>query len=227
MKRNHLVLCVYMIIIFGLSAQSVFGQNKAQDVIKFLQKKYNTINDFTADLIQIQEFGFSGAKDTTQLTIALLKKDYFKIKTSDITIITDGKIVKDYSIYEKRVTIDYYEKSQNSMLPREFLFEFPKRYIPADFRSETRYESSGFALEMEPKNPDEEIMQTLEVWVDAADSLVKYVSYTDFNDTETIYELSNYKIDTGLTPKDFELKYPKGTKVIDLRKKMSNLQNML
>ncbi|KPK90419.1 hypothetical protein AMJ80_08415 [bacterium SM23_31] len=208
-----------MALILGLTVQGVFAQDKVQDVIKFLQKKYDKINDFTADLLQIQEFGFSGAKDTTQLSIALLKKDYFKIKTADITIVTDGKIVQDYSISEKRVTIDYYEKSQNSILPREFLFEFPKRYSPVDFRREERYGSTGFILEMEPKKPDEEPIQALEVWIDAADSLVKYVRNTDLNDTDTIFILSNYKTDTGLTPKDFELKYPDGTKVINLTKK--------
>ena len=221
MKRRSISYILTAIFFMVSAAEGVLAQKKAQDVIKMLQKRYDTLNDFTADLLQVQAFEFSGVTDTTQLIISLLKKDYFKIETPDVILVTDGKTVKEYSIYEQKVTIDELGQSENSFLPREFLFDFPKRYTPVDFRREARNGTSGFTIVMEPKKPDEEIMQTLEVWIDAADSLVKYVRYSDFNDNENRYNLSNYKVDIGLTPQEFEIIIPEEADVrtIDLRRK--------
>ena len=216
---------VCAVIMSGAAYQSAFAQKRAQHIINMLQKKYETFDDFSADLLQIQEFLFSEAQDTTEQKIALLKQDYFKIETAEITLVTDGKIIKEYNRYEQKITIDEIDNtSPNTYFPREFLFEFPERYVPVDFRQETRSGSRGFTLVMEPKKPDEEIIQTLEVWVDAADSLVKYIRYADFNDNENIYILSNIQIDRGLIPEYFELRIPDGVtvKTVDLRRKKGN-----
>jgi outer membrane lipoprotein-sorting protein len=219
MKSFRIFIFSSVVIFFSLTGG--LSQNKALDVIKMLQKKYTTIHDFSAELRQIQTFKFSDKPDTIKMTISLLKEDYFKIETSQMMLVTDGKIVKDYAIQEQQITIDDFSRTPNSFLPKDFLFEFPKKYTPVDFKRENRGKKTGYTIVMEPKKPDEEIMQTLQVWIDAADSLVKYVHYTDFNNNSYIYFFNNYTVDNGFTAKDFELKIPAGVtpKIVDLRKK--------
>ena len=220
MKKYLSQSTVVILLVFGISIQDTTAQNRASDVIKLLQKRFETLSDFTADLLQVREFEFSGVVDSSFLKIALLKEDYFKIESSNIIFVTDGKTIEDYDILEKRMTIDEAdENSRDSLLPRELLFEFPKRFSPVDYISEDRYGSSGFLISLEPKKPDEELMQILVVWFDSADSLVKYVRYVDIEDNKNVYVLSNYKIDTGLTPEDFKINPPEGTRIVDLRPK--------
>ena len=211
-----MVLALYCLIPAGIT----YAQNRARDVIKLLQERFESLNDFTADLVQVRKFEFSGVTDSSSMKISLLKEDFFKIESSNVVIVTDGKIISDYDIFEKRLTIDDVdESSTDSFLPRDFLFKFPDRYDPVDFRLEDRDGSKGYLIAMEPKKPDEEIMQSLEIWIDSADSLIKYVRYTDIDDNDNVYFLSNYKIDIGLTPEHFELIPAEGVKVVDLRRK--------
>ena len=203
-----------------ITARASHAQNRANDVIKLMQEKFDSLNDFTADLLQVSVFEFSGVTDSSSLKISLLKEDFFKIESPNVVIVTDGKEIRDYDIFEKRLTIDDVDESANdSFLPRDFLFKFPDRFDPVDFRFEVRNGSNGYLIAMEPKKPDEEIILSLEVWFDSADSLVKYVRYTDIDDNVSVYFLSNYKIDIGLTPKHFELNPADGVKVVDLRRK--------
>lgn len=196
------------------------AQNRPRDAIKLMQERYKLLNDFTADLTQVRFMEFSGVTDTSLTKISLLKEDFFKIESPNVVIVTDGKTLTDLDIFDNRLTIDDVDPSANdSFLPRELLFEIPDRFDPVDFRVEERYGSNGFLVAMEPKKPDEEIILSLEVWIDSADSLVKYARYTDIDDIEYVYYLSNYKIDIGLTPEHFELIPGEGVKVVDLRRK--------
>ena len=214
------------IALMGIALNCLFfagtshAQDRARDAIKLMQERYRSLSDFTAELIQVRVFEFSGVTDSSSMNISLLKDDFFKIESSNVVIVTDGKQISDHNILDMRITIDDVDASSNdSFLPRDFLFEFPDRYDPVDYLPEQRNGSSGFLIAMEPKKPDEEIMQSLEVWFDSADSLVKYVRYTDIDDNDNIYFLSNYKIDIGLTPEHFELIPAEGVKVVDLRRK--------
>ncbi len=208
------------LVLLHFFADYSFAQGSAQSAIRMMQERYEKINDFSADLFHVREFLFSGTSDTTDQKISLLKEDYFKIETADLILVTDGVVVKDYSIYERRITIDEVDsRSSESFLPKDFLFEFPKRYIPVDYRKSVYKDRTAIILELEPKNPDEELMQHLEVRIDPADSLVKYVKYVDFNENENIYIIDNYYVNTGLTPEDFDILLPDGAdiRVIDLR----------
>ncbi len=211
-----------LVISLYVYATPVHAQRSAQNAIKILQKKYDELNDFSADLLHVREFLFSSEKDTSSQKISLLKENYFKIETSDMIFVTDGITVKDYSLYEKRVTIDIVDnRSSDSFLPKDFLFEFPERYNLVDYRESSYQGKPIYILALEPKNPDEELMQYLEVQIDPADSLVKYVKYTDFNENENIYILDNYHVDTGLAPEQFDIHLPDDTdiRIIDLRSK--------
>lgn len=203
-----------------IPAGTSYAQNRARDAIKLLQERFESLNNLTADLVQVRKFEFSGVTDSSSMKISLLKEDFFKIESSNVVIVTDGKTISDYDIFEKRLTIDDVDGSAtDTFLPRDFLFKFPDRYDPVDYRLEDRYGSKGYLIAMEPKKPDEEFIISLEIWIDSADSLVKYVRYTDIDDNDNVYFLSNYKIDVGLTPEHFELIPAEGVKVVDLRRK--------
>jgi outer membrane lipoprotein-sorting protein len=203
-----------------LLTPAAYAQTRSSDVIKLVQDKYKAIENFKAEFIQVQEWTLLEMADTTSGTISLVKPDYVIIESEEYRVMTDGKSVWDYKLLENSAIIDIFEPGGNTFLPREFLFEFPERYYPVDFRNEQRNGKDGYVIEMEPRKPDEEIMQYLEVWIESGIWVVKQVKYTDINDDILHYFLTNYEINTDLSVEDFEnLKPGKDVKIRDLRKK--------
>jgi len=222
MKKSRiqlLALCAAFMMT-GCLAPRLYAQKNAGEVIKAMQDRYERLLDFETDFLQIEVWELTGAVDTLSGVMAHLKKEFFKIETGNVHIMTDGVKVWEYNIPDKQVIIDKLDEEQDSFLLKTYLFDFPKRFITVDFRREERDGRQGYYIEMEPKKPDEEAIQSLHVWIDAADTIVKMVRVTDFNDNDVIYILKNFRADVGLEPGDFQLKIPEGEKVkiIDLTK---------
>lgn len=217
MKNKILRLTIYLIIT-TLFSVNLTAQKNANQVIKEMQKKFTGLKDFDTEFLQIEIWDLYGKVDTLRGRLSHMKKDYFKIETDGAILITDGEKVWDYNIPERQIIIDKFDKSRDSFIIRDYLFDFPKRFITVDFRAEERGGKQGYYLEMEPKKPDEETIQELAVWIDAADFIVKMAKYTDFNDNIVEFILQNFKADTGLSKDDFILKIPEGVKVMDLTK---------
>jgi len=223
MKRqyNFCVTLAAVICICTGGGCELHAQKSAGEVIKNMQNIYKNLKDFESSFLQIEEWDLAGTVDTVQGRMAHLKDDFFKIETDNITIMTDGKKVWDYNIFEEQLVIDYLDKDdKDSFLLNNYLFDFPKRFSTVDFIPEKRNGADGFFISLEPKNPDEEWIVALEVWIDAADFVVKMARYTDYNDNVIIFILEDFKGNVGLKPEAFKLTIPEGKKVktIDLTK---------
>ncbi len=219
-KIKNIQFAVLGLIFLFASFSEADAQKSSNDVLKLVRDKYNDMINFQADYLHIQNWTYSEIIDTVRGEITLLKPDYYILESSDIRFMTDGKAVWDYNLLENKANIDHYEKTDDTFLLKDYLFEFPKRFITVDFRQEERGCVPGFVIEMEPKKPEEEMMQNLEVWVDALVWAVKQVKYVDIDETVTHYMLNNYRVDVEFTQVDFDEKKPgTGVKIRDLRKK--------
>ncbi|MFC1564404.1 outer membrane lipoprotein carrier protein LolA [candidate division KSB1 bacterium] len=218
--KKHILTIITAMTLLLISASSSEAQRRSSDVIKLIQDQYNAIENFKAEFLQVQEWTILEMSDTLRGSISLIKPDYFIIETSETRLMTDGKSVWDYKLLEKSAIIDKFDPEGESFLPKEFLFEFPKRYYAVDFRQEERNGKDGFVIEMDPKNPDEEIMQHLEVWVESGIWVVKQVKYTTIDDDILHYYLNNYEINTDINVGIFEnLKPGSEVRIRDFRKK--------
>ncbi|MCP4725227.1 MAG: outer membrane lipoprotein carrier protein LolA [bacterium] len=219
MSKRYINITIFIVFSMLLSPDT-FAQTRSRDVIKLVQDKYEAIDNFKAEFLQVQEWTLLEMADTTSGTISLVKPDYLIIESPEVRMMTDGKSVWDYKLLENSAIIDIFESGGNTFLPKEFLFDFPERYYPVDFRTEQRDGKNGYVIEMEPKNPDEEFMQYLEVWIEAEIWVVKQVKYTDINDDILHFFLTNYEINTDISVEDFEnLKPGKDVSIRDFRKK--------
>jgi len=212
--------CIAAFIVTLLCIQTAFAQKNAGDVIRQMQKNYNDLTGFESVFIQVEEWQLAGTVDTLRGTMSHLKKDYFRIDTDNTSIMTDGKKVWEYNQLEEQLVIDFMDESRDSFLLKSYLFDFPRRFLTVDFRREERSGRPGFFIAMEPKKPDEETILALEVWIDAADFVVKMARYTDFNDNIVVFIIEDFKPNSSLTPESFKPDIPEGKKVrvIDLTK---------
>lgn len=209
-----LVLCITLL------TSSTEAQKSAGDVIKEMQKQYEVLKSFESEFIQIEEWLFSETQDTLSGSMVHLKEDYFSVSTGTKTLMTDGEKVWELDLLEEQLVIDFMDDSEDSFLLKNYMFDFPKRFITVDFREEAREGNPGYFISLEPKNPDEETIIALEVWIDAADFIVKMARYTDFNDNIAVFILKDFKPNVNVSPDKFKPEIPEGmnVKIIDLTK---------
>ncbi|MFC1732966.1 outer membrane lipoprotein carrier protein LolA [candidate division KSB1 bacterium] len=220
MKSIHVItrLAVFLAILSS-AFYSAEAQKNDSEVIRLMQNTYNRIEDFRADFLMIETWELAESVDTLRGTMTHMKDDFFKIETANDIISTDGETVWHYDMLEAQFIIDYLDKSKDSFVIRDYLFEFPRRFSTVDFRREEYDGRPGFLIALEPKNPDEETFIFLEVWIDAADYVVKKARSRDFNDNDVEFILENIEINLGLSSKAFtEFKLGENVRTIDLTK---------
>lgn len=191
-----------MIYLLLLLITFSFNQDSAQNIIKEVQKKYSTINDLSADLIQ----------GVNQSKFIFKKPNKFKIDFKNTSIISDGKVVYNYSKKQAQVTVSNYEG--NFLSPEYLLFNLPEK---AD--SKLELEASGdvklFKITFNTSTEKLEYKQMI-VWVNS-DYLITKLRIIENSGNTYQFSLSNININKAIKDSQFNFKAPDGVKVIDLR----------
>jgi len=183
-----------------------FAQENAQEVLKNIQNKFNTINDLSADLIQ-----------SVNGNVNLKGKVYFKkenqlrFEFKNIIIVSDGETSWNYNKKDDKVIITDYESEGNKILSiRQIIFDYPQDCDLSTFESESKT-----VLELIPKD-DAFSFNSIKLFIDD-DNLITKALIDDPASGEIQVDLSNYQLNKNLPESYFQFSSPEGSQVIDLR----------
>lgn len=188
----------------------------AEKVIKKVQKKFDSIRDFSAEFQETFHWELADETQSIKGKIYLKGGDKFRLETQDQIIVSDGRTLWTYSPITNQVIIDDLEKTEEALLPRDLLFKYVREYSPHLLAEEKTKGRRIYKLELIPKDRDE-FIQRMEIWVDGKDWITKKISYIDINGNKRIYEISNIRINQGLEEGFFIFKIPQGVEIIDMR----------
>lgn len=189
------VVGFFVCILFNLSAQN------ADDAIKSLQNKFNTIKDMSASFKQGNMSG----------TIYYKKENMYRIELSNLTLISDGKTTWSYTKKENKVIVNDYDEATSSM----FSFNSIIRDYPSKCNSTSTKEGSSTVILLTPKPKVNIGFTSAKIWVNNENLVQKIVIEKGKNPLQI--SLSNYKINQNLSNSHFSFTPPKGSKIIDLR----------
>jgi len=204
-------LCVVSLIVSLLNPSI-----SPEKVIKRVQKKFDSIRDFSAEFQETFHWELAGETHSVKGKIYLKGGEKFRLETEDQIIVSDGKTLWTYSPVNNQVIIDDLEKTEETLLPRDLLFKYAREYSPHLLTEERIKGRRIYKLELIPKDRDE-FIQRMEVWVDGKDWITRKISYLDINGNKRIYEISNIRINQGLEEGLFIFKIPQGVEIIDMR----------
>jgi outer membrane lipoprotein-sorting protein len=195
------------IIFISVLAFSVLAQDKGKDFLDAVQKKYMSINNFSADL-----------KNTYDKTIVVGKVYYakgnkFKLEFKNSNVFSDGKTIWNYNKSQKKVVIDNVSNSEPSYFSiTQFLYDYPsKSSISLD------KEDNHNILVLIPLKDSNLNFKKAKIWV-KEDSLIERVLVENVSGGSVTLQFSNYKLNQNLPGTMFIFSLPEGTNVIDLRK---------
>ena len=208
---------IVVFLVTGVALQSSAGNDpSAKDVLKKLQKRYETINDATVEFHQSTKFSLSKAEQISEGTVYMKKGAKYRVETEQRTFVTDGETVWTYSPVTNQVLIDHFEETPRSFSPEKFLLKAPTDYSATFLRKEESSSGVSFVLKLVPKS-DDSFIQSMRLWVQDKTWLIRKVEMLDQNETETTYEVRDIVINSGIDDKRFRFDVPAGAEVVDLR----------
>jgi chaperone LolA len=202
-----------------LSAIELLAQEKeltVQYVTENLQRRYEMIDDATAQFEQHIRFGFSNIEQTFRGTLMMKKPNHYRIESEHQTIVTDGVTVWAYSTANNQVIIDKYKENGNSLSPEQFMLNLPANYYTSVLGSEKLSEGTVILLKLVPKD-DRSFIKSVKLSVEEHGWLVRKIMILDVNETETTYTVKDIKLNTNIKEKTFVFEKPDGAEVVDLR----------
>ena len=153
------ILFVFFLAVFVNVAYS----QDAQEIIKNVQSKYNTIKDAQASYSQSVKYS-SGSTQSSSGTIYIQKEDKYRIESKNEVIVTDGVTSWSYSKKKKQVVIDNYKNDGNTFSPNKFLFNYPENFYSDLDGTESVSGADCYVLKLSPRHKGS--VKSAKIWVD-------------------------------------------------------------
>lgn len=187
----------------------------ASEVAAALQKKYDTVRDFTADFVHQAEGGVLRKKTTERGTLQVKKPgrmrwDYTAPEKK--LFVSDGKKMYLYVPADKQVIVTSVPTADEAATA--VLFLVGKGSITRDFTVSFAGEAAPdtYSLKLQPKLPERDY-DWLQLVVERATMRIRTLAAADAQGGRSTFHFSNFKENVGLADKIFEFKPPRGTDV--------------
>jgi outer membrane lipoprotein carrier protein len=206
---------VALLVAAGLRS-GIAAQPPASEVAAALQRKYDTVRDFSADFTQEAESGVLRRKLVERGTVLIKKpgKMRWTYKAPDEKIfVSDGVKMYMFTPADNQVIESKVPKEDDAT--SAVLFLSGKGNLTRDFT--VTYTGSGtadtYSIRLDPRTaqPDYDWLQLV---VDRKTLQIQSLSAADKQGTRTTFRFSNFKENLGLSDKTFAFVIPRGAHVI-------------
>jgi len=200
---------IILLFVFSISLlflRNSFAQSNAQELLKNIQDKFNSINDLSAQLTQSVngEVSLKGK-------VFYKKENNLRFEFKNSLIISNGESSWNYNEKQQKVVITNFESEGNKILSiRQIIFEYPEDCELNTFESEGKK-----VLELIPQD-DTFSFNSVKLFTDS-ENLITKVLVDDPATGMIQIELSNYLVNKDLPDSYFQFSPPEGSQVIDLR----------
>ena len=217
MKTFSTTIAVLASIQAGLLAQT--PGRSAAEVAAALQRKYDSIRDFSADFTHQHQGGILRRKVVEQGTLLVKKpgKMRWEYKSPEKKLfVSDGTRIYFFDEENYQVTIS--EVPQGDQAAAAALFLTGKGNLTRDFTATflpgtPDQAPDTDALRLDPKKPQSE-SDWLEVVVDRNTLLIRSLTAAEKQGGRSTFLFSRFKENVGVGDKPFEFQIPRGAEVI-------------
>lgn len=197
-----------------LLATSVLYPQTANQAIKKLQNKFNSIIDFTANFSQNYFSSQGQEQGKTSGKFSYKKKNKFMVELKNQFIVSDGQTVWNNDKRFNRVVISNLADDPTSFSLERFVFDYPRLCISKIVDDEPESKGDEY-IELTPKDQDLEF-KYVKMWL-GPDGLISKLEVLDRGDMRYAFQLTDLKINQQLPDSRFTFEPAKGIKIIDLR----------
>jgi outer membrane lipoprotein carrier protein len=197
-------------------APAAVGVPPAGEIASRVQKRYDTIRDFTATFVHAYEGGVLRRKLTERGVVQVKKPgrmrwDYQSPEKK--LFVSDGTRMYLHEVAANQVTVFPVPKGDEAATA--VLFLAGKGNVTRDFA--VSHEEGGsdatYALRLTPKSPERDY-DWLVLFVDRTTYQIRSLSAADAQGGRSTFEFSNIRENTGLADRAFTFTIPRGADVV-------------
>jgi outer membrane lipoprotein carrier protein len=188
----------------------------ATEVAAALQKRYDTIRDFTADFVHDSEGGLLRKKTTERGTLQVKKPGRMRwdyVAPEKKLFVSDGTKMYLYVPADKQVMITSMPAADEATTA--VLFLVGKGSLSRDFT--VTFAEGGtpdtYVLKLQPKLRERDY-DWLQIEVERATMRLRTLAAADDQGARSTFHFSNFKENAGLADKTFDFKIPRGADVV-------------
>ncbi len=198
----------------ALPAQA--GTPSGKKLVKRIQKAYDALTTFSCRFRYEFQWALAGEVEVTEGSMELAKPERFRYETPQQVMVTDGKTLWRWNALNRQAIIEPLEEAEPGILPREILFEYPKKFDVTSVREAMIGGKEAWLLELTPKDPKVGVRR-VKVWIGAEDSITRRMEFTDLDGNLTTYILRDIRLNEPIGEERFTLQLPEDATVYDLR----------
>lgn len=208
-----------LLLLVVLAAGPVYGQEQNPKalarILAGMEERWETLPGLSARMTHTWEWVLAGETQMTKGSVYLAGGNRFRIETDDLTLVSDGTTIWQYSPGQKQVIIDRVDPRRPNASPEQLFVAFT-RNAEAEWVREERQGKARLAVIR--LNRDETAdPRMVEAWIDEERFLVVKLSYTDGAGNRHRYELD--RIEVEAQPEErFRFTIPEGVVVVDMRR---------
>jgi outer membrane lipoprotein carrier protein len=202
-----------LVLGLGVLASPVIAQS-ASDVAQALQRKYDSIRDFTADFTQISESGPLKKKFTERGTVLIKKPGKMRWEyrqPEEKLVVSNGRIIQTYIKEDKQVVM-----AEASPTPALFLAgqgNIVRDFIPEIVALPTTLPTGTQALKLTPKTPQPEY-EWMIVGFDPKTFSIRGLVFIDAQGSTQSLVFANLKENVNPADSRFDFKPPRGVEIV-------------
>lgn len=185
---------------------TLFPQGKDVPVLKAMQNKFSSLQDFSVDFSQE-----INGKIVMTGKLSYKKENQLRLEFKNLMIISDGTTNWNYNKKEKKVIISSYDEADASLFsPKKFVFDYPDQCKVKEIKEEGKT-----FLFLTPGSSEIDFKQA-KVYPTTDNTLEKVV-VTGNDGSILTFHFSNFRRNQNFDKEKFSFQIPQGTKIIDLR----------
>ena len=187
-----------------------------KEIIKDVQGAYKKLDSFSCNFRLEFTWAMVNEKDVEEGSIEMAKGDRFRYEASNQVMVTDGKTLWRFSPANKQCIIENVKQVDDAVLPRELLFNYPKKFDPGEVTEVNLDGRLTYTFPLVPKEGGLGV-EKVTVWIDATDFITRRMQYQDDSGNSTLYILQDIRTDPGIPDDHFIFNVPDDVKAFDLR----------
>lgn len=190
---------------------------EADDIVKNVQKKYQSTKTIRIQFKEIARFKLTGTTSEMNAVLQMKGKDKFRLESEDQVLVNDGEAFWRFNKLDNQVLVDYAKKDEQEVLLNNFLYEVKDHYFAQIVEENKEKSGKIYVIKLTPKPSEQSVFTSIKVWIKDKSWEIERLIYTDFNDNETEYQIDMIDFNPELAESTFTFSPPEGIKVIDLR----------
>lgn len=203
-----IILSPFLIILFNYHLKA---QHTAETLFAEIQKIFKNLRSVSFDFLSENNNNLKG-------NIKAETGNKYFIKMTERHIISNGKLVWNFSVKDKKVIINEIPKKDSEFSIESFFFSFLNSFEPKELKKET---SSGkgfqYLLTLIPsKTNSDNNVTSIQLTINQKNLMVNSVqiNYGDYIDK---WQIDNLELNPKLKPEIFSFQTTKEMEIIDLR----------